>query len=83
MDSAAIPTRSSSSRRWAAILSLPNWNGVSGMALIQVYNHTAFDDSIRLGRRLSIASRTTNAGFCSLFGRFLVFGDLLLRFAPS
>src|ERR1700722_5019412 len=31
MDSAVIPARSSSSRTWAAILSLPNWNVVSAM----------------------------------------------------
>src|SRR5438270_11019948 len=32
MDSAATPARSNSSRTWAAILSLPSWNAVSGMA---------------------------------------------------
>src|ERR1700688_1447061 len=69
MDSAVIPARSSSSRTWAAILSLPNWNVVSAMGPI------VLPVAVHSPNRLTLGLR-------SLFRRFPLFGDLLFRLAP-
>src|SRR5580698_6312403 len=79
MDSAVIPARSSSSRTWAAILSLPNWNVVSAMGPIVLPVAVHSPNRSTLGLR-SFFRRLL--GLRSLFRRFLLFGDLLFRLAP-